>query len=83
MRASDNGHADAIKILLTAPGIDVNYANVSLHLLTPSRMQGWGCGSFHASSITQTPAMMTYHPLMHDMYPIPTKKNTKCVIFCF
>ena len=34
MFASKNGHAEAIKALLTASGIDVNHADVSLYLLT-------------------------------------------------
>ena len=33
--ASQNGHTEAVKALLTAPDINVNYANVSLFLLTP------------------------------------------------
>ena len=36
MAASSNGHSEAIKALLTTPGINVNQANVSLNLLTPS-----------------------------------------------
>ena len=36
MAASSNGHTEAIKLLLTAPGIDVNHAHkVSLYLLIP------------------------------------------------
>ena len=36
LAASDNGHAEAIKLLLTAPGIDVNHAyKVSPYLLIP------------------------------------------------
>ena len=34
MLASQNGHTEAINILLTAPGINVNHAGVSLYLLT-------------------------------------------------
>ena len=33
--ATVNGHIEAIKLLLAAPGIDVTQANVSLYLLTP------------------------------------------------
>ena len=36
MAASEHGHAEAIKLLLAAPDIDVNQAKVSLYLLTPS-----------------------------------------------
>ena len=36
MKASDKGHAEAIKLLLTAPDIDVNRAvEVSLYQQTP------------------------------------------------
>ena len=36
MAASSNGHSEAIKLLRTAPGIDVNQADkVSLYLLIP------------------------------------------------
>ena len=36
MLASKNGHIEAIKLLLTAPDIDVNHADVSHYLLTLS-----------------------------------------------
>ena len=36
MFASRNGHAEAIKLLLAAPRIDVNHGKVSLYSLTPS-----------------------------------------------
>ena len=32
MYASSNGHTEAIKALLTVPDINVNHADVSLHL---------------------------------------------------
>ena len=35
MHASSSGLTEAVKLLLTAPGIDVNHANVSLYLLIP------------------------------------------------
>ena len=42
--ASANGRAEAIKLLLTAPGIDVNHADVSLYLLIPSHLVLGGGG---------------------------------------
>ena len=33
--ASDKGHIKIVQALLTAPGIDVNHAKVSIYLLTP------------------------------------------------
>ena len=36
MVASMKGHTEVIKLLLAAPGINVNYADVSLYPLTPS-----------------------------------------------
>ena len=37
MAATERGHTEAIKLLLTAPDINgVNYVNVSLYLLTLS-----------------------------------------------
>ena len=36
LAATKKGHAEAIKLLLTAPGINVNHADVSLYPLTPS-----------------------------------------------
>ena len=41
--ASSNGHTEAIKALLTAPNIDVNYVDVSLHeyLPTPPPPSSW------------------------------------------
>ena len=35
MKASEEGHAEAIKLLLITRGINVNHADVSLYLLTP------------------------------------------------
>ena len=36
--ASEEGYTEAIKLLLTVPNIDVNHADVSLYLLTPSHL---------------------------------------------
>ena len=38
MKASLNRRTEAIKLLLTAPDINVNLADVSLYLLTPSHL---------------------------------------------
>ena len=38
LAASQIGHAEAIKALLTVPDINVNQANVSLYPLTPSHL---------------------------------------------
>ena len=47
MQASKNGYTEIVQALLAAFGIDVNYANVSIYLLTPSRVgvvgEGGGC----------------------------------------
>ena len=47
MEASAGGHTEIVQALLTTPGIDVNHANVSIYLLTPSRVvvvgEGGGC----------------------------------------
>ena len=42
MLAAEEGHTETIKLLLTAPGINVNHANVSLFPLTPSHLVGGG-----------------------------------------
>ena len=62
--ASDSGHTEAIKALLTVPGIDVNHAapNVSLRLLIPQHLVVEGefnarCLTF---SLSLTLTMMTY-----------------------
>ena len=44
MYASHNGHIEAIKLLLATPSINVNHANVSLYLLTPSHLALGGGG---------------------------------------
>ena len=38
MAASEYGHTEVTRLLLTAPDIIVNYAKVSLYLLTPSHL---------------------------------------------
>ena len=79
--ASSNGHAEAIKALLTVPDINVNRADVSLYLLTPSYLVlGGMCEVIYLTlSLTITLAMMTYHPPMHNMHPNPMKNISKCV----
>ena len=47
MVASQNGHTEAIKLLLAVLGIDVNHADVSLYLLAPSHLvEGEGVRPF-------------------------------------
>ena len=45
--AAAGGHTEIVQALLTTPGIDVNHANVSIYLLTLSRVvvvgEGGGC----------------------------------------
>ena len=38
MLASEQGHTEAMKLLLNASDIDVNHADVSLYLLIPSHL---------------------------------------------
>ena len=46
--ASENGHAEAIKILLTVPDVDVNHTDVSPYLLTLLYLLvGGGCKGDH------------------------------------
>ena len=85
IRASERGHAEAIKALLTAPGIDVNHAEVSLCLLTPLDIVV-GVGLLHIYlpfPFTLIPAMMTYLPPTWNMYPSNVKKiQSVRVFFC-
>ena len=47
IKASENGHSEAIKALLTAPGIDVNLVSVSLYLQTSPYLVVSGEGEGH------------------------------------
>ena len=58
MAASEKGHTEAIKALLTAPGIDVNHVDVSLCLLTPPIYLIHICLIL---SLTLTLALTTHH----------------------
>ena len=72
MVASQHGHTEAMKLLLTFPDIDVNLATVSLCPPTPSHLL--------LGALTLTLAMMTHHPPTHNMYPNPMNK-TQCVCY--
>ena len=80
--ASENGHTEAIKALLTAPDINVNHTNVSLYLLIPPRHSSGAGFDTHYLTLFhhKTLAMITYHPnLYYVPHPTTMKKHPKCV----
>ena len=74
MYASEKGHTEAIKLLLAAPGIDVNQANVSLYLLTPSHLvvrgRGEGEHNMYPNPMQNIPKCVYLFAVIVCLYPI-------------
>ena len=76
------GHAEAIKLLLTVSGINVNHANVSLYLLS-SIVEGGGEGDLPHLIPHSNPRNDDLSLPIHNMYPNAMNKNPKVCMFLF
>ena len=57
------GHTETVQALLQAPDINVNQANVSIYLLTPSPVVVWGVGWGSFATSTSTSFSLLWCPI--------------------
>ena len=84
---SECGHIEIVQALLTAPGIDINHANVSIYSLTPSHVVVVGSGRgglpfllLHPNPCTNVLSPLNLENVSHH-YTSEQYSRSRCVSF--